>query len=303
MEAMGKFLRSTVIALTVTTSLASPGSAAENGTLAYMIGSPAIFTGAFPPVPGLFGVSQSTYSSANSLYGSDGHRLAVPFKLSVYAETLRIMAAYDATVFGAKLYSQFILPMAYAENTVYGVKQSGGGAANLVFSPFILDWKLGEFQDVVFGVNIASQFSSYSSTTFSVGQGYTSFQPVFAYRFSDPNGFEFGISPSFLFNTENAATNYKSGTALVVDFSSGWHFGPWMLGVVGGYAQQLTDDVQNGISIGNRLQEFRMGPSITLNAGPFIINANYQPTLYVENGAKSNTFWFNIAAPLWVPGR
>lgn len=280
---------------------AESADAAENGGLNYIAGAPGIFIADFPPLPGLFAVSQSSYTSANSLNGADGNRLPVPFKLKAYSETIRLLASYGVNIMGASVYSQLVIPAVHSEMSMYGVEQSSSGFANIVVSPVIFAWHLPNYQQFIVGLDIATPFGTYDPNAFSVAQGYTSFQPGFGYRYNNPQGLDAGATVRFLLNMKNQDTNYKSGTALVVDYMAGWNFGPWKLGVVGGYAYQFDGDRVGGVDIGYRFEEFKVGPSIAYNFGPAIVNLNYQQDVYVKNGAKTGAFWLNIAAPLWVP--
>ena len=127
--------------------------------------------------------------------------------------------------------------------------------------------------------------------------------PTLAYRYDDPTGFDFGISPRLSFNTLNSTTNYQSGTALIVDLEAGYNVGKWKLGVAGGYTQQLENDTLNGATVANsRLKQFALGPSITYTSLPFIFNLNWQSGLYAENGAAVSSVWANVAMPLSVAG-
>ena len=280
--------------------IAHSADAAENGVINYTTGSPGIFISALPPIPGLFAVSQTSYSYADGLYGPNGKKLAVPFEMSAYAEVVRILASYDFTLFGANVYSQLIVPMVHLNTNVFGMESSGSGFANITVSPIIMNWRLDKYQTFTLGLDIASPISSYDATNGLVGGNYTTFQPTIAYRYNDPKGFEFGISPRILFNTENTDTSYSSGTTVVVDFMANWHFGAWRVGVAGGYSKQIAGDKQYGVNIGNELSEFKAGPSLTYDAGPVIVNFNWQPSWYVENGANSSTVWLNVAFPIYA---
>jgi len=290
--------------------LSTAAQAAENGVLNYPAGAPAIFIGEFPPMPGLFMASQTSYTYADALYDSKGNKLAVPFKLAAEAETLRFLASYPAELFGAHLLSQLVVPMVHLDLKVpnFGpgpasFSDSGTGFGNITISPLIMSWNLSRTQHVALGLDIATEAATYSATKIaSAGNGYTSFMPTLAYRYDDPTGFDFGIAPRLLFNTKNTTTNYQTGTALIVDLEAGYNIGKWKLGVAGGYTQQLEDDSVNGVNIGNRLKQFALGPSITYTSMPYIFNLNWQPSLYAENGAAVSSIWANVALPLSVGG-
>jgi len=293
--------------------------AAENGVTNYPAGSPGIFVGAFPPIPGIFAISQTNYTSASGLYDGSGNKLALPFQLSAVSETARFLASHPGEFFGAHIYSQLVVPYVHIDNSNPGGAFQANGFANLTISPVILHWALSPTQSVTLGLDLMPNTGTYSpSKPLNVGTNYTTISPVFAYRYADPKAFEFAVEPRLLLNGTNTDSvnpftglpqQYKSGDALVVDFNAGYNFGAWKLGVVGGYTHQYTDDTINGIKAfnaagiqdGNRLRSLNFGPSITYNAGPVQINLNYQHTFHVENGTKAETVWANLAFPIWVP--
>ena len=291
--------------------LSTAAQAAENGVLNYPAGAPAVFLGQFPPIPGLFMASQTTYSYADALYDLKGNKLAVPFKLSAESETFRFLASWPADLFGAHLLSQLVVPMVNLDLTTPLGPDSGTGLANLTISPLIMTWTKDQFHHFTLGLDIATDAASYRTISVfgntitrpgSVGNGYSSFMPTVAYRYDNPTGFDFGIAPRLSFNTKNTTTNYQTGTALLVDLEAGYNIGKWKFGVAGGYTQQLEDDTLNGVNIGNRLKQFALGPSVTYTTMPYIFNLNWQPGLYAENGARVSSIWANFALPLSVGG-
>ncbi|MGY4303324.1 hypothetical protein ACVIJ6_000567 [Bradyrhizobium sp. USDA 4369] len=293
--------------------------AAENAATNYPAGSPGVFIASFPPIPGLFAISQTSYTSASGLYDGQGNKLPINFKLSAVSETMRFLASYPGDFFGAHVYSQLVVPFVHLENTNPGGSFQANGLGNITFSPIILSWALSPVQTVTFGLDIMPNTGTYSARQpLNVGTNYTTISPVLAYRYADPKGFEFAVSPRLLLNGTNTdsvnsftqlSQQYRSGDALVVDFNAGYNIGAWKLGVVGGYTQQYQDDKINGVKAfnfagvqdGNRLRSLNAGPSLTYNAGPFQINVNYQHTFYVENGSRGDTVWANLAFPIWVP--
>lgn len=295
-------LLSMAIASAVAFGTASYSRASENGLINYLTGQPGPFVGFFPEVPGLFGISQTTYFYADGLYDGNGKKTSTPFDLSTKAEIAIIVASYDFKLFDARVYSMAIIPYLGLETSVFGNRQSDSGLGNVTVSPIILNWTIDKFQSFTASIDIVTPISDYGTTNPTIGTNFTSISPNFAYRYSDPDGLEFGILPRLLFNSENTATAYQSGTALVVDFMLNWHFGKWTLGVVGGYAKQLEGDLLFGRDIGNKFSEFRAGPSIRYDAGPMIFNLNWQPNWMVENGANTSAVWFNVVFPLYVAG-
>ncbi|CCD90959.1 conserved exported hypothetical protein [Bradyrhizobium sp. ORS 375] len=299
---------------------AMPGAwAAENATTNYPAGSPGIFLGTFPPIPGLFAISQTNYTSANGLYDGQGNKLPINFKLSAVSETMRFLASYPGEFLGAHIYSQLVVPVVHLESSNPGGSFQANGLANITFSPVILHWALSPVQSLTVGLDLMPNTGTYSARQpLNVGTNYTTISPTVAYRYADPKGFEFAVAPRLLLNGTNTdsvdaftqmSQQYRSGDALVLDFNAGYNVGAWKFGMVGGYTHQYQDDKINGVKAfnlagiqdGNRLKSLNLGPSLSYNAGAYQINLNYQHTFHVENGTRSDTVWANLAFPIWVP--
>ncbi|MBV8621309.1 MAG: transporter [Curvibacter sp.] len=290
------------------TALAVGGSqnahALEGGVSPFPVGSTGEFIAALPPIPGVFAVEQFNYSSSNGLYDNGGNKLPVPFKLSAYSATTRVLASYGTQWLGANLYSQLVVPAVSLHTEIAGDSETHRGLSNITLTPIMMRWGFSQYANLTGGLDISLPTGSYSPTRPSVAVGYTSWQPVVAYRYNDPSGLDVGLSNRFMFNQKNGDTGYRSGNAYAGEFTAGWHFGSWKVGVVGGYLNQFSDDSQNGASINaNRARSFAIGPSVVYNAGPVNISVNYQQGVYAANMAKSNALWVNFALPLWVkPG-
>jgi hypothetical protein len=295
-----KHLSQAGLAAVIVGQLSAATLAAENGVTNFPAGASGGMISGLPPVPGIFVMNQVNYSSADALYDANGKKLPILFDLSSRADTVRLLAAYPAEIFGAKVYSQLVFPVVHLETKPFGHRQAADGLANVTVTPAILSWTNGP-QHFTVGLDIATSWATYDATKLSVGNGYSSVVPTIGYCSDVPNGFAFRVLARLEFNSENDATSYQSGTALIVDGMVGWNFGDWKLGLVAGYTQQLEDDKLNGVSIGNRLKQLALGPSISYRAGPYIFNVNYQPNLYAENGANVSTLWANVALPLWTP--
>lgn len=303
----------TVLAMAL--GLVSGASAAEPGALNYPAGSPGVFLGEFPPLPGLFMVAQTTYTTSDALYDSDGDKINdTKFKLNTWVETFRFLASYPQKLWGANLYSQLVLPVVNVESKlsvrtpvgrhrIYDGEDSG--LANITVSPLIMNWQLQEsHQYFTLGLDIALEWgASYDDDkAVNAGTGYTTFIPVLAYRYDNPNGLDVGVKANFMFNLENDSTDYDTGDMIALDLYAGWNFGKWKLGAMGAYTDQFESDKVHGHTVKNSdIRMFNVGPSISYVAGPVIFNFNYQKGVTAENISKNDFFWFNIALPLYVP--
>lgn len=273
----------------------------EGGTSPYPPGATGTNFANFPPIPGLFALEQFNYSYSNGLYGNDGNKLPIPFHTSVFSATTRVLASYPFQLLGANVYSQLVLPFVSLNTNVFGQKNTQNGLSNITVSPVILSWHPLKNVEVSTGLDIATESGSYSPTKPSVAVGYTSFQPVLAFRYDNPQGLDIGMSNRLMLNTKNNATGYQSGDGYVAEFGAGWNIGKWKVGLLGAYLNQYRDDSNNGATVvGNRAKSLQIGPSIVYDFGPVNINLNYQQGVYAANTSKSSSVWLNIAIPLWA---
>lgn len=291
--------------------------ASEDGPLNYMPGSPANLLGEFPPIPGLFVVSQTSYSTSDALYDHKGDKEEIDFSLDAWAQTFRFLYSYSDKLWGANAYSQLVLPLVSVDGnasvdthspagviSIFDEKDSGLG--NPCISPIILNWQNREshhYYTVGLDIALESLASYDKDKSVNAGTGYTSIMPVVAYRYDNkPNGLDLGIKGNLLFNLENSDTDYQSGNMVCLEFVGGWNFGGLKAGVVGAYTRQYQDDRQNGSDLADsKMETLVMGPSLAYSKGPFIININYQKGVLTKNAPESDIFWLNIALPLYVP--
>lgn len=288
--------------LAIGLALGMPGAHAfEGGISPFPAGSTGEYIAAMPPIPGLFAVEQINYSTSSGLYDNQGRKLPIPFETSAFSATTRLLASYPINVLGANLYSQLVVPAVKLHTDVAGHSERHGGLSNLTISPAILRWGLSPHANMTVGLDIALRSGSYNPARPSVAVGYTSYQPVVAWRYKDQGGLDIGISNRLLLNRTNGDTGYRSGRGYVGDFTMGWNFGQWKVGAVGSYLNQFSDDRLNGVAMdGHRARSFSMGPSIVYDAGAFSIGINYQQGIHAANTARSNALWLNLAFPLWA---
>lgn len=300
-------------ALLAATSLGGlrSGNAAEPGPLLYAPGAAVNFGTDLPPIPGLFGVSQTVYNFSNGLYGPDGKKLPIPgFKNAVGVEVLRALVVTPWEVLGARVAAMAIVPIGTASQTITvpfpgAIHSSSTGFGNISFVPVMLEWKLPNHQK--FGVNleIGTPWSTYSKRAAllgnaNIGSNYTAIMPHIGYRYDRPDGPVASIMLRGIFNTRNTFTNYRTGTVMQGEGLLGWNFGKWTVGVVGSYTKQIEKDSGLG-PISGGLTAFKAGPSISYNFGAGVVALNYQHAIYQKNGPNVSNLWFNVAFPLYVP--
>lgn len=312
-----KWIKPTLFALLISIGMTLPclSIAAENGALNYPAGSPGVMIGEFPPIPGLFLAAQTSFTTSDALYDGNGDEIeGSDFEMDVWVETFRFIASYPKQLWGARLYSQLVVPVVMIDNSLtistrdYSVEvfdDDDTGLGNITVSPILLNWQKPEsHQYFTAGMDVVFEAGgSYDKdNSVNAATGYNTIIPVAAYRYDDPEGLDIGIKANLMFNLENSNTDYDTGDMIAFDFMAGWNVGQWKFGLVGGYTDQYEPDQYRGNDVDDSdMRSLLMGPSVTYSAGPLMININVQKGLIAENTSKNDSYWVNIAVPLYVP--
>ncbi|MBD8893293.1 SphA family protein [Roseibium litorale] len=284
--------------LSLSTMMLCPAQAAENGNTQYSPGSSQFFAGAFPPFPGLYFLSQSSYYASNRLNDGNGKEIPIDFKVRAASETMRFLYVTPLEFAGARLSTQLVVPIVNVDLSTAFFSASDLGLADMV-GTIGLTWHPDRKSSYTLGLDIAAPVGKYDvANAASPGLNHWSFQPALGYHYSDPQGLEIGALARLIFNTENPDTNYTSGNEFVLDYAAGWNFDKWRIGAVGYYLQQLTDDSGPGAPAdGHRGKGLAIGPSLTYSFTPALqLSSSWQHDVIAENRAQGDTFWFNIAA-------
>ncbi|MBT9371317.1 transporter [Rhizobium sp. CSW-27] len=272
--------------------------AAEGGNTQYSPGSAQFFAGGIPPFPGLYFLSQTSYFTSDRTNDSNGDRIPIDFKVKAFAETMRFLYVSDLEVGGAQVWGQLVVPLVHLDLSLPFGEDTSFALADIT-STIGLAWHLDQKSAITFGLDVGMPTGQYDTSDIAnVGVNHWSFQPTLGYHYSDPQGLEIGTTARLIFNTKNTDTDYRTGTELVIDYAVGWNMGPWRLGAVGYYLQQLTDDTgPTAPSDGHRGKGFAIGPSVTYSFNPGTqISASWQHDLVAENRAQGDIFWLNFAA-------
>jgi hypothetical protein len=163
---------------------------------------------------------------------------------------------------------------------------------DIVINPLIVGWHNGNWHwNVVTAVWVP--VGDYNSTRLvNTGKSYWALSPQFAVTYFDPrSGWEVSGALSYVFNTENATTHYRSGDVLHLDLAVGRRIAPGlMLGLTSYIVEQTTDDGGSGNTAGpRRAQVLGLGPAVRfrMKSGdtPVTIVAKY----YREFSARNTT--------------
>lgn len=292
-------IRAVPVAAALAIAVSPHAMATENGNSQYSPGSSGFFGGAIPSMPGVYALSQTSYSSSDRLNGSNGDKSPLDFGLDVKVETIRLLGVTNAEVRDGKFFWQLVLPIVLDLKThvgSHGGSDSGLGDVTLSSG---LAWHKGPNTYVV-GLDVGTPTGSYDSSKIAnTGVNHWSLQPTFGYHYLDFQNptWEFSVQPRYIKNLKNSDTHYTSGDEIVIDFAAGRYFGPVRLGVVGYALQQVTDDSGTGAAAdGNRSRGVALGPSITYTISPGTqLGLWWQKELASENRSQGDTWQLSFS--------
>ncbi|WP_237152229.1 SphA family protein [Oryzibacter oryziterrae] len=274
-----------------------PATAAENGNTQYAPGASQFFAGAVPPYEGLYFLSQSSYYTSSRLNDGNGREIPIDFNVNVGAETLRFLYVSPIKIGGAQVWGQVVLPLLNLDLSTAFASDRKLGLADATITGG-LAWHPDPFQSFVLGLDVALPTGSYHAGDLAnTGLNHWSVQPTVGYHYFDPQGLDLGAAARLIFNSENEATNYRSGTELVVDYAFGWNFDQVKVGATGYFLKQLSDDHGPGVAAdGHRGEGLAIGPSLTYSFNPGTqISASWQHDVLAENRSQGDAIWVNFA--------
>lgn len=230
--------------------------AAEGGTSFYFPGLYGGFGPALTPEPGIHVYNASTIYRAKT----DLPILAIPanqrYEGSAFINLTRAYYVTDQVLFGARFAVGIRIPYVNIDLDVdwtnpfaslsFEAKTAGKGDLGII--PVSLFWKRGKFYFNLYET-VTAPTGDFDSLSFpNASRNHWSFDTVLAMSWTDmQRGLEVALVPGFIVNSENTATNYKSGNEFHVDFMLNKLLSPSIgIGLHGSYYRQLTGDSGSG---------------------------------------------------------
>ncbi len=273
----------------------SPAFATEGGGSAYPNGAEDFMAGAVPP-PGFYLVDYLNYYSADTFRNGSGDSAVPDFKLKATANVFRFIYVTKHQVFGGFWGMHAFLPVVNLDVTVPGRSQTKTGIGDIIVDPFILSWHSKNWHAVT-GLDVYMPTGPYATSDLAnIGRNYWTFEPVAAATYISDSGVDISAKVMYDFNTKNDDTGYTSGQEFHVDYTVAKKFDALSLGVGGYYYKQMTDDKQNGSTVGdgNRGQAFAIGPQIKYDYKNMSFLLKYQAESNVKNRPEGDKFWFKF---------
>lgn len=294
---------------------AEPGRAEEGGAGHYLPGAMSTFVDVVP------GRQAAAFLNAFTYYGGSvsatrklqlGGEVVVGVDAKVYADTTIVLVETGWDVLGADPAFAVAAPYVWVDvsggvernGRVVGTRDEADGWGDLEVLPLILTWKLG---DVKLGPALAVYFPTGKyevGELANVGRNYFTVSPfVFASWLSTTIGTEVTAFAGVDFNSENDATDYRTGHQFHLDGSIAQHlplFGGFIgLGANGWYYQQITGDSGSGAKLGSfEGTTIGVGPvlsyAITLDHIDVVAEVKWLPELDVKHRLEGDTVWAKV---------
>jgi hypothetical protein len=286
----------------------SPVLSAEFGTGVYLLGYQSSMSG-YLPDPGFY--------ARNDIYWYQGNATIIPFSGGVelnlrcrtimdlvagtYVTPWKILGAnYAAGVIWAAVGNSFLK----GQITPLGLSQEGSytGVSDLIVTPLILGWHLGQFHIITLG-NLYAPVGAYNAARrLNTGLNRWALEPNVGITWLQPQyGQEVSVFMGYTVNFENPATDYTTGNEFHLDFFLGQHLPKgFALGLAGYIYQQVTADHGSGARLGAfHGQTIAIGPCLTFNskiAGHAIgINGRYYNELKVKNRFSGQAMFLTLS--------
>ncbi|PTW59369.1 hypothetical protein C8N35_10782 [Breoghania corrubedonensis] len=275
----------------------SSANAAERLTPMQPGGSTGNAAGALPP-DGLY-FSVDTFVNNGSLRGDDGKRVK-PAGRSIntmnigVTPTLLWVPGWE--VLGARYGMAITQPYQHTETTGSEITDA---LFNLILTPAILSWDLGNGLFVGTGMNIymkTGDFDRYANE-------FWTFEPNLAVSYL-ANGWNLTLNNTFDFNTKNESNDYQTGSFYYLDATATKRFGRWQVGAVANYTQQLEEDEQYGVKLDDtQVMHVMAGPYLSYDFDKFTVSARYLQNIRTENDMGVSFFHIGVGVPLYRPGK
>lgn len=241
-----------------------PSLAAENGGSSYMPGFYGDFAMANTPAPGNYLNNFAGYFTAEE----NGNGADLLFELP------GVMRVTDTKIAGGNYWAGFfpyVLHTGFSSTAPDGKKDrdSRGGAGDMYALPAALSWQWQDVSILAFEGIVLPTGSYDKNRALNAGRNYWTFDSNLSLTWQPKDtGLDLSITLGYMVNTENPATQYRTGDELHIDYFGGYYIAPHLgVGVTGSYYRQVTPDTGKGVPAGLALAEYSsIGPALMYTA-------------------------------------
>ena len=201
--------------------------ATELGGSSYPVGVELGYGDILPP--GLYNLGYYSHAQASSLKGNSGQDLGwARYRLTADTISYRMQYVWDATLLGAGAESALVLPFPsinlekQVASSLPDTSGSRFGMTDPLLVPLRLAWK-GQDRQSVRGLEIVAPLGAYDvNAKVNTGRNYWQFAPAYALTYRPSDATVFGFKLRYGINTQNHATDYRSGNEFTAEYSAGY---------------------------------------------------------------------------------
>lgn len=246
--------------------------AAEGAASHYLPGANGDIFLAAQPKPGFQVANTFWYQSGDAGLAVLEGRVEFNLDVSTFLNLSALTYTFEQPVLGGTYTIGAVIPFGYADldATITGplgrpirTSENDFNISDIVLIPFQMNWASGPWSFKIAELIVAPTGVYGPGDVINLGRNYWSFDTVGALTwFNQKTGTEVSVAPGIMVNTENAKTDYRTGTEFHLDFTMNQFLLPsFALGVRGYYYQQLTGDSGAGALLGNfKSDSFGAGP-------------------------------------------
>lgn len=288
-----------LLLLAAPTLLVSQPASAKEGPDQYSNGAENFMAGALPP-PGNYFINYLGYYEGE--YRDNNGDKVPGLKVNATFDALRYIYVSNHKILGGDWAVHAIVPIVYQKletpNPAFG-NDWIFGLGDITVDPIIIGWHFPPDWHITVGLDINLPTGKYDQNdpTDSIGANYYSFEPIFAFTYLSPGGFEVSAKLMYNIKTRNDDTDYQSGDDFHMDYLIGQHLGAWAVGIGGYYFKQTTDDELEGQKVGpdgNRGQVFAFGPAVKYDYKGMSFVGSWDHETSAENRFEGNKFFFKF---------
>jgi len=276
-------------------------NATENGISIYPVGAETVLPGVMPPAGKTLFAEFDDFYQANGLMDGNGRSVVPGFHVRVGAVAGKLTHNWGVKFLGGELATWAALPVLYEHlDGPFGNLQKTGvgnpdiGVLSLVYHRSAWHWW--------YGVDTLTPGWQYKKTDIlNVGQHNYAVAADGAFSYLPQRGAtEVSSKIQYIVNYTDGATDYRSGGEFIWEYNALHNITKKLsFGVDGYYYQQLTDDRQGGVDIGNRGRVLAVGPEFRYHIGKVVSVLKYQKETLVENRTRGGALWAEFGVPLW----
>jgi hypothetical protein len=296
-----------LIAILLTLLFVETAQAGEGASSNYFPGAYGSLLVGMAPEPGPVVASVNLFYSGSADISVRQGRVDTNINANAFYSLAQGLYVWDAPEIGGRFAIGGYVPLGYSaasgelDGLVLNIpfKEDESGLGDIGIIPASIYWNNDNFHFNLYELIIAPTGVYNASDSVYVGRNYWSFDSILATTWFNPeSGTELSAVGGIMVNTENNATNYRTGTELHVDLVANQFISENVaLGLRGYYYTQLTGDSGSGAILGDfKGEAFGAGFGVSwipsASNGNVAVSASWIRDLYSQRrlGADYATF-------------